>query len=177
MHVRAELLGHAQALRVRVQVGHPARAERVRGVDRVEADARRAAAHDEDVGARPPLERMRDGAPAVGDVVADAGDRRGGEVVGDRHEHVVREGHPHEVGQRAAPVAAEGPEAEHRALRNGQAVAGLAAQAALALAARDLERHHGARPDLELGHVAGVDDLGDELVPERDRTRGSGPCR
>ena len=43
MHVRAELLGHAQALLVGVEIGDAAGAERPRGVDGVEADARGAA--------------------------------------------------------------------------------------------------------------------------------------
>ena len=171
VHVRAELFGHPQTRLVGVEIGHAAGAVCPRGIDGVEADARRAAADDQDVRTRAPLERMRDGTPAVGHVVAHAGDGGGCELVGNRDEHVIRERHAYEVRQGAAPIAAEQPEAEHGALRDRQAVTGLAAQAAFARAARDLERHHRARPHLELGHVARVDDLRDELVPERDRPR------
>jgi hypothetical protein len=158
--------------RVRVDVRDRARAERQRRVDGVEGDRVRAAGDDEHVGAGRPLERACHGSPAVRHVVADARRRRGLDALRNRHEHRVGERDSDEVRQEAAPVAAERAEAVHRKTRDRLAVGGEPPAAAVAAPARDLERD----ADRVAGHdrahlVADRDDLGDALVPDRDRGR------
>jgi hypothetical protein len=86
-------------------------------------------------------------------------------------------GHADDVGQEAAPVAAERAEPEHRRLGHRRAAPGQAAAAAVALAARDLERDDDEVARRDGLHVAADGEhLGDALVPHRDRHRQRRPA-
>jgi hypothetical protein len=141
--------------------------------DGVQADrAWAGAAHDEHRGPGILRQRRSDRPPRVADVVRDARDRRRVEAVGDRYEHVVGVRHAHEVREEAAPLLDRGPEAVGGHERHLAAVPGPTAPARLALAAGDLEGNADELALTEGRHrVAGVDDLCDALVAEREGRR------
>src|SRR5436190_37953 len=166
--LRPEPLRHLQAIGIGVDVGDRRRAQRQRRVDRVEGDrAPGTAGNDEHVCAGVLGEGRRHRPPAVGHVVGGAGDDRRVHPLGQGDEHRFRVGDEREVAEHAAPLAAQRAEAVHRQRRDARAIARLPAPAALAGAARDLERHDHLLSGLKA--LRPLHDLGDALVSEVDR--------
>ena len=106
--IRAEPLGQRQPLRVGVDEVHPLGAEGHGYLGGVQRDAVRAAADDQHGRARLLGQLRPHAAPRVRHVVGQARHGRGLDAIREREEHRAGEGHAHEVGQRAAPVAADG---------------------------------------------------------------------
>ncbi|HEY1752693.1 MAG TPA: MFS transporter [Caulobacteraceae bacterium] len=170
LRLRAQRLGARPAAFVVIEEEDFGCAQRDGKTGRIEADALGVAAHHQYPGVRTRPQVRGDGAPAIRNIVGEAGERDRVETVGEADQHVVGERNPDQFRKRPTEFLTRAwGQAVCGALRVGGAAVGMTAPTGVAAPARKLEGDDDPVAGNDAGRFAGIRHDADGLMSQRER--------